>query len=69
MDYTCTMHGKLMSEHMCLYCCLCFEDLTPEECWVDEEGQGWDVCRPCREMEVSKHQALGRTLKPYEEDK
>lgn len=26
-----------------LYCCICFENLTPETCAVDENGQKWDV--------------------------
>jgi hypothetical protein len=50
----CAFHGKTAEEHeygRCLYCCLCFETLTPDECWVDEQGDKWDVCVPCRTLE------------------
>lgn len=46
------MHGKDTAEHVCLFCCLCFEDLTPEECFVDAEGVKWDMCKPCAKMEA-----------------
>lgn len=57
------MHGKWFSEHDCLYCCLCYRDLTPEECNVlpddalrdTQRGrEREDVCIPCarREAEV-----------------
>lgn len=48
IDPVCVFHGKKASEHRCLYCCLCFRPLTPEECWEDEDGQKWDVCRECK---------------------
>jgi hypothetical protein len=44
MDPVCVMHGKRMSEHVCLYCCICFADLTPEQCASDEHGNKFDVC-------------------------
>lgn len=25
-----------------LICCICFGELTPEECYVDEHGDRWD---------------------------
>jgi hypothetical protein len=53
-DPVCAFHGKKASEHLCLYCCLCFKTLTPEECWVDEEGQRWDICVPCKRLEQSQ---------------
>lgn len=37
----CALHGK---QHKCLYCCICFKPLTPEECAVDNAGQKWDCC-------------------------
>ena len=42
IDPVCLIHGKKMSEHFCLYCCLCFKSLTPEECNVREDGQKED---------------------------
>ena len=48
IDPYCAHHGKRMSEHeggFCLYCCICFKPLTPDECATDDEGQKWDVCR------------------------
>jgi len=51
IDPTCLMHGKKMSEHICLYCCLCFKDLKPEECAVDKNGQKWDMCKSCWDSE------------------
>lgn len=35
IDPYCLHHGKRRSEHeggRCLYCCICFKTLTPEEC-------------------------------------
>lgn len=54
IDPVCLFHGLKRSEHKygrCLYCCLCFVTLEPEECWEDEEGVKWDICIPCGEME------------------
>jgi len=51
LDPVCVFHGKRHSEHYCLYCCLCFRDLTPDECWQDESGQKWDVCLDCKAQE------------------
>lgn len=53
-DYTCIIHGKKMSEHPpygCLYCCLCFCDLTPETCHVLPDGTKEDVCNECAKQE------------------
>lgn len=51
LDPVCLMHGKKMSEHVCLYCCLCFRDLKPEDCNVREDGEKEDVCIPCANAE------------------
>lgn len=51
IDPVCLMHGKKMSEHVCLYCCLCFKNLTPEECYVREDGVKEDVCEDCAARE------------------
>lgn len=56
-DWTCLIHGKKMSEHPpygCLYCCLCFKDLTPEECHVLPDGTKEDVCNECAKYEEEK---------------
>ena len=54
IDPYCLIHGKKMSEHdlgFCLYCCLCFKSLTPDECNVTADGKKEDVCKPCAEKE------------------
>lgn len=51
MDPVCLLHGKRMSEHVCLYCCLCFKNLTPETCHVLPDGSREDVCNECAELE------------------
>lgn len=52
IDPMCAFHRKRWSEHDCLYCCLCFRsDLTPEDCWEDENGVKWDNCKECKEYE------------------
>jgi hypothetical protein len=46
-DPVCAIHGKRWSEHpggRCLYCCICFRPLEPEQCATDSLGQKWDVC-------------------------
>lgn len=50
IDPVCAKHGLRASEHehgRCLYCCICFVDLEPETCYVDQEGQRWDMCEAC----------------------
>jgi hypothetical protein len=49
IDPTCLLHGLKRSEHDCLYCTLCFKDLTPETCFVDSDGVRWDICPQCEE--------------------
>jgi len=54
IDPVCLVHGKKMSEHPdygCLYCCLCFKSLTPDECHVRMDGVKEDVCKSCGQME------------------
>ncbi len=50
-DPVCLVHGKKMSEHECLFCCLCFKSLTPDECNVRENGKKEDVCKACASEE------------------
>lgn len=45
------VRGKRMSEHQCLYCCLCFVTLTVEECAINAQGIKEDVCQQCADME------------------
>lgn len=51
LDPVCLVHGKKMSEHDCLYCCLCFDSLTLEECNINADGYKEDVCKKCAELE------------------
>jgi len=51
IDPVCLIHGKKKSEHVCLYCCLCFKSLTLEECNINKEGHREDVCVECAEEE------------------
>lgn len=51
LDPVCVFHGKRWSEHRCLYCCECFATFTPDECWVDVDGQKWDVCKACASVD------------------
>ena len=51
IDPICLVHGKKMSEHQCLYCCICFKSLTLDECNVRDDGQKEDVCVPCAKRE------------------
>lgn len=54
IDPVCFLHGKRWSEHeggRCLYCCLCFKALTPEECNTLPDGSKEDVCIECAELE------------------
>ena len=50
-DPHCAMHGKKRSEHTCLYCCICFKDLTIEECHITKDGEREDVCNDCAKHE------------------
>lgn len=54
IDSVCLLHGKPRSEHLCLFCCLCFKDLTIEECHKLEDGSIEDVCNDCAEYEKVK---------------
>lgn len=51
IDPVCLVHGLRMSEHDCLYCCLCFEPLTFEQCNILPSGEREDVCVECAKME------------------
>jgi hypothetical protein len=57
IDPVCLLHGKRMSKHelgFCLYCCLCFKPLTPDECHVRSDGKKEDVCKSCAAKEKDK---------------
>lgn len=51
IDPVCLVHGKKLSEHDCLYCCLCFKPLTPEQCHILPNGKKENVCIPCAAQE------------------
>lgn len=51
IDPVCVVHGMRASEHDCLYCCLCFKSLTPDECHVLPDGSKEDVCEECAAAE------------------
>lgn len=52
IDPVCIMHGKRWSQHDCLYCCICFKDLTIEECHELSDGTKEDVCNECAAKEA-----------------
>jgi hypothetical protein len=54
MSAICTMHGRKLSEHLCLFCCLCFKDLTVEQCHTLPDGTKEDVCNECAEKEQTE---------------
>jgi len=54
IDPICLLHGKKRSEHVCLYCCICFEDLTPEECNIRPDGKREDTCKACAAQEKTR---------------
>lgn len=58
IDPVCLVHGKKRSEHLCLYCCLCFKSLTLEECHVRPDGTREDICADCAEIEKRRLQAV-----------
>lgn len=48
IDPFCLHHGLRMSEHptgWCLFCCICFDALEPDECYRDVKGVKHDVCK------------------------
>lgn len=53
VDPVCLRHGLPLSQHSCLYCTLCFEDLTPEQCNVCADGTRENVCKACAEQEAA----------------
>ena len=54
IDPVCLIHGKRKFEHLCLYCCLCFKTLTPEQCHVRPDGVPEDVCNECAANERNR---------------
>lgn len=63
-DPVCLVHGKKMSEHYCLYCCLCFKPLTFEECHIKDNGEREDVCEDCAAQE-EKLELVKDVMKMY----
>ena len=58
-DPVCLMHGLKQSEHICLICCLCYKDLTVEECHILPDGTREDVCNECAVKEQAVMEARG----------
>jgi len=54
IDPVCLLHGKRLSEHVCLYCCLCYRTLTVDECHVRTDGEKEDVCEDCACQEAAR---------------
>jgi len=50
-DPVCIIHGKRHSEHLCLYCCMCYKPLTIEECHVYSNGTRENICEECAALE------------------
>lgn len=71
IDVTCLIHGKKMSEHTCLYCCLCFKTLTPDQCNTLDNGEKEDVCISCakREKIAAEERALAINEKIIQEQR
>lgn len=63
-DWTCLIHGLKMSEHVCLYCCLCFKSLTAEECHMLPNGKREDVCNDCAKEEEEMCRLKGLPYPP-----
>ena len=53
IDPVCLTHGLPKSTHFCVQCCLCFRDLTLQECHITDIDQGLreDVCDDCAAQE------------------
>lgn len=57
----CLIHGLAWREHAggrCLFCCLCFRELTVEECHVQADGTRIDVCDDCAAKESAAHRTV-----------
>jgi hypothetical protein len=51
VSFICLVHGQEIGKHVCLFCCLCYKDLKPEDCNINDEGQKEDVCKDCAALE------------------
>jgi hypothetical protein len=45
-------------------CQLCFESHPIERAWLDEAGDRWDVCQPCRGFELEAIRRRGKSPAP-----
>jgi hypothetical protein len=52
----CLPHNLPSGQHECLFCCLCFDKLTIEQCSKDKYGNLQDVCLACQEEERIQHE-------------
>lgn len=63
IDPVCAFHGKPWSEHVggfCYHCPLCFRSDEGYPKYVDEQGQTWDVCKECGELEKEMKELGGK---------
>jgi len=44
VDLTRLTDGRVM-------CCECFEYTPRDQLWTDDDGETWDLCKPCRKRE------------------
>jgi len=51
IDPVCLAHGLPKSTHQCIMCCLCYKELTVEECHLLPDGSREDVCNDCAALE------------------
>lgn len=51
IDPVCLIHGLKKSEHVCLYCCLCYRTLIGDECHAGYDGRRQDICHRCARIE------------------
>ena len=47
MDATCIFHEKLLSQHFCFVCCICYKDLVIGQTHVTWDGLLEDICIDC----------------------
>lgn len=66
IDPVCLVHGLRRSEHVCLYCQLCYKSLTVEECSYLPDGTQHDVCVPCATHEQEMLIRAAKGLPPFD---
>jgi hypothetical protein len=49
-------HWGAMCPDGLVMCCICYGRFTPNNLFIDKDGQKWDMCIPCGEQEVTAKQ-------------